>query len=207
MSHGTWDAGPWGGGRWGWAVQTGRKAPVTAPTDLAANRSLSLIHSMLLGWLFTKLSLTFLIYTKRATSYLERLLKTRRDFPFGKDLALVILKNISSPCKSLLQISCPFLLKASLFLLIRFKTLESTLAPPLTPFNPISCQVLPFQFSPLFSLITVVDASGSILKHSCHSIYRLPFAILLLRNLWLCHSVQRSREVQTPSPRQCSWKR
>lgn len=57
----------------------------------------------------------FLLYTMRATSYLERLLKTRREFPFGKDLALLILKNISSPSKSLLQISCPFLLKASLF--------------------------------------------------------------------------------------------
>lgn len=122
----------------GWA---GRKAQVMASTDLAANRSLSLIHSMLLGRLFTKSSLTFLIYTMRATSYLERLLKTQREFPFGKDLSPVILKNISSPSKSLLQISCPFLLKASLFLL-RFKTLESTLAPPLTPFNPISCQVL-----------------------------------------------------------------
>lgn len=183
MSHGTRDAGPGGWGHRGWAVQTGRKAPVMAPTDLAANRSLSLTHSMLLGWLFTKLSLTFLIYTKRATSYLERLLKTRRGFPFGKDLALVILKNISSPSKPVLQITCTFLLKASLFLLIRFKTLESTLAPPLTLFNPISCQVLLFQFSPLFSLITVVDASGSILKHSCHSIYHLPLAILLLRNL------------------------
>ena len=178
----TWDLGRGARGR-GTVGMGSPNWKEMAPTDLAANRSLSLIHSMLLGWLFTKLSLTFLIYTKRATSYLERLLKTRRDFPFGKDLALVILKNISSPCKSLLQISCPFLLKASLFLLIRFKTLESTLAPPLTPFNPISCQVLPFQFSPLFSLITVVDASGSILKHSCHSIYRLPFAILLLRNL------------------------
>ena len=51
MSHGTRDVGPGGGGHRGWAVQTGRKAPVMAPTDLAANRSLSMPGSPILHYL------------------------------------------------------------------------------------------------------------------------------------------------------------
>lgn len=96
------------------------------------------------------------------------------------ELAPVILKNIRSRPKSLLQISnsCQ---PVSLFLFISLKTLESTLTPPLTPFNQICCQVLPFT-SVLYFLSLLLSAllpvrqhphvtAGSILKRSCHSTY------------------------------------
>ena len=102
MGHRTGGSPKWG------------KAHVKASTDLVLNRSLSLIHCMLLVQLFTNLRLSSLIYTMGKTSYLERLLKTLSEFPFVKHLTLVILKSISFPPKSSLQINsswqCPFLL-------------------------------------------------------------------------------------------------